>query len=125
MSVSDVDLAHVFGLERELQSRATRGDAARLRELLSPDFVEIGASGRRWDLESILELLRAEAAHPATHAIVMTPLEGRVLAPGVVQVFWDSDQAGRRARRTSLWQRGPRGWQLTYHQATPLPHERP
>lgn len=113
------DVVAVLALERELQSPSTRADGARLRELLAPTFVEIGASGRRWDRESILALLAEESADH--EPIRVTDLSARVLAPGVVQVFWDSDRGGRRARRTSLWQRTDAGWQQTYHQGTPLP----
>lgn len=58
--VSPEVLDRVAELERELQSPACRADEARLRQLLAPDFVEIGASGRRWDLDSVLALLREE-----------------------------------------------------------------
>lgn len=45
--------------ERELQTAAVRADKKRLTELLAPDFEEIGASGRVWDLRSILGMLLA------------------------------------------------------------------
>lgn len=118
--MTDEDVAAVLALERELQLLSTRADGARLRELLAPTFLEIGASGRRWDRESILAML-AEETRVDHEPIRMTDLSARVLAPGVVQVFWDSERGGRRARRTSLWQRTDAGWQQTYHQGTPLP----
>lgn len=114
-------LARIAGLERELQTPACRADEARVRELLAADFVEIGASGRRWDLESIVALLRTEAADPDAGVIEMTGLSARALAPGVVQVFWDADRSGRRARRTSIWCERGTGWQQVYHQGTLLP----
>jgi len=52
----------ILELERELQTPACRADEVGLRELLAPDFVEIGASGRRWDFDSILTMLRNESA---------------------------------------------------------------
>lgn len=114
-------LARISALERELQTPACRADEARLRELLAPDFVEIGASGRRWDRASVLGLLRTETGDPGAGVIEMTGLSARALAPGVVQVFWDSDRAGRRARRTSIWCDRGAGWQQVYHQGTLLP----
>lgn len=114
-------LARIRGLERELHTTACRSDEDRLRELLAPDFAEIGASGRRWDRETVLELLRRETADPAAGTIEMTGLSARALAPGVVQVFWDSDRNGRRARRTSIWCERHGGWRLVYHQGTLLP----
>lgn len=50
----------VLHLEAELQDGTTRSDGGRLREILSPEFGEIGASGTRWDRESILDLLAGE-----------------------------------------------------------------
>jgi hypothetical protein len=76
---------HILELERELQTPVRRADEARLRELLAPDFVEIGASGRRWDLDSVLAMLRQETTD--SEVINLTGLTARELAPGVVQVF--------------------------------------
>ncbi len=110
-----------MALERALQTPATRADPTRLRALLAPSFVEIGASGRRWDREGILDLLHAESATGEGTTIEVTALEARRLTDDLIQVFWDSHHAGRHARRTSLWQRGETGWRQIYHQGTPLP----
>ena len=114
-------LDRVLELERELQTPACRADETRLRELLAPDFVEIGASGRRWDLDSTVAMLRDESGEEDDDLIRMDKLAARELAPGVVQVFWDSDRGGRRARRTSIWREQGGGWQQVYHQGTLLP----
>lgn len=119
--VSPDVLDHVAELEREMQSPACRADEDRLRQLLAADFVEIGASGRRWDLDSVLAMLREERTDNAGGDIEVVGLSSRALAPGVVQVFWDSHRNGRRARRTSIWCERKDGWQQTYHQGTPLP----
>lgn len=116
-------LSTVLELERELQSPATRADTDRLLELLAPDFLEVGASGRLWDRDSILGMLQEESADEEATAIEVIDLHGRVLAPGVIQVVWESRSGGRRARRTSTWcERGHR-WQQVHHQGTPLAGE--
>jgi hypothetical protein len=112
-------LEHILELERELQTPGCRADEAGLRKLLAPDFVEIGASGRRWDLDSVLATLRQESTD--SEVINLAGLTARELAPGVVQVFWESVRAGRRARRTSVWCERGDGWQQVFHQGTPLP----
>src|SRR5262245_12204182 len=96
------DLDHVLALERELQTPVCRADEARLRQLFAPDFMEIGASGRRWDLDSTLALLREETADEDTGVIDVVEPQARALGPGVIQVFWDSRRGERRARRTSI-----------------------
>lgn len=117
MRAFEDDVQRVLELERELQSPQARGDVGRLRGLLAPTFVEIGASGRRWNLADILDLLEEETAAPIT----VHDLHGRRLGDEVIQVFWESEREGSRARRTSLWQRFDDGWQQVYHQGTPLP----
>jgi hypothetical protein len=119
-SPSAPDLERVVQLERELQTSACRADTVRLRELLAPDFLEIGTSGRRWDLESTLGLLDEEVADDSG-VIEMTAVEVRALGPGVAQVFWDSQRAGRRARRASIWCERDGSWQQVFHQGTLLP----
>jgi len=114
-------LEEVYALERELQTPLCRADPGRLQELLDPEFVEIGASGRRWDLAAVITMLAEEQAEPDLPPIEVTELDGRVLASGLVQVFWISTRGERRARRTSIWRERNDRWQLTYHQGTPLP----
>lgn len=117
----DPELAHVLRLEHELQSAPVRANPERLRELLAPDFVEIGASGRRWTLASILGLLAEESSAADSDEIAVRDPEARHLTPDVVQVLWTSESAGRRARRASLWRREAAGWRLAFHQGTPIP----
>ncbi|WP_409485405.1 DUF4440 domain-containing protein [Arsenicicoccus dermatophilus] len=121
MAAHRSDLDHVLRLERELQSPATRGNPERLVELLAPDFLEIGASGRRWDLRTILDLLAQETSKQDAAPIAIQDLHARALSDDVIQVFWESDRDGRRARRTSLWRHTCDGWRQVYHQGTPLP----
>lgn len=111
----------IIELERELQTPSCRADGERLRDLLAPDFMEIGASGRRWDRPGILTMLREESQEGDNATIELNGLTARVLAPGVIQVFWESERAGRRARRTSIWCERAGRWQQVYHQGTLVP----
>jgi hypothetical protein len=119
VTIAAGDVEEVLQLERELQSAACRGNPARVGALLAEDFYEVGASGRIWDRVSTLELLAAESRDAAV--IEVHDLTGWAVGDGFVMVRWDSDRAGRRARRTSLWRRGPGGWRLVHHQGTLLP----
>ena len=114
------ELPRVLELERELQTRACRNNSVRLLELLAPDFSEVGASGRVWDLPGALELLANEARND--EEIQVTDLTGRVVADGVILMRWDCFVAGRRTRRTSVWRRDEEGWRQVHHQGTVLPH---
>lgn len=109
----------VLGRERELQTPEARRDPGRVRDMLSADFVEIGASGRRWGRDEILELLASQA--DGVDPIDVEDLQGRMIAPGLVLAEWISTRGARRARRTSLWRREDGAWRLLHHQGTPLP----
>lgn len=113
------ELSLVLQLERELQTRGCRRDRARLLELLAPDFMEVGTSGRVWDLDGTLKLLDSQANDG--DEIEVTELTGRMLADGFILVHWASACQGRRARRTSLWRRDEDGWRQVHHQGTILP----
>jgi 8-oxo-dGTP diphosphatase len=87
-------------------------------ELLHPEFVEFGASGRRWDAASVLEVMGGGGA-TAEPPISVSGLAGIRLAADVVHLTYVSDAAGRRARRSSVWRRDARGrWLLWFHQGT-------
>lgn len=120
VAVTNAEIDRVLELERELQTPVARGSEQRLRELLAPDFIEIGASGRCWDLASTLDQLALESGDPGRPEIGVRGMRARVLCDDIVQVFWDSDQDGRLARRTSLWQRSGDRWQQIYHQGSLL-----
>ena len=117
---TEAELPRVLELERELQTPACRDNPVRLRELLAPDFIEVGASGRVWDLAGALELLSSEAR--TDEEIQVTDLTGRVLADGIIIVRWDCYFGRRRTRRTSVWRRDGEGWRQVHHQGTVLPH---
>ncbi|HIZ99640.1 MAG TPA: hypothetical protein H9805_13830 [Candidatus Janibacter merdipullorum] len=42
-----------------------------------------------------------------------------VLAPGVIQVCWESRRGDRHARRTSIWCERETGWHQVHHRGTP------
>lgn len=115
------DLHHVLAFERELQTPEARANVERLSELLAPGFIEVGASGTRWDRATILDLLAQESGRSDTAEIDVCDLHGRRLCDDLIQVFGVSHRDGLRARRTSLWRCSPQGWQQIYHQGTPLP----
>ncbi len=103
--------------------RASRSLAAGLLDL---EFIEVGASGRRWTYEEMLaalpEMTGADTNGPRHEPSGMT---GVVLAPGLVHLTYESPLNGGRAHRSSLWRRqhGETTWRMYYHQATPVPAE--
>ncbi|WP_225631234.1 nuclear transport factor 2 family protein [Streptomyces solaniscabiei] len=104
--------------ELRLLDPEVRASPARVLELLDPEFTEIGASGRRWDVESILTATSDGSVSPES-PVEVREMSGVVLAPGVVHLTYFADHQGRRAWRSSLWRLTESGWRMYFHQGTP------
>ncbi|EPH46664.1 DUF4440 domain-containing protein [Streptomyces aurantiacus] len=89
---------------------------------LHPEFTEFGASGARWDRESIVKVLTARP-DPGGRATTTSGMRGVQLAEDVVHLTFDTDTNGRLVHRSSLWRRTPEGWLLWFHQGTPFTPE--
>lgn len=103
--------------ELRLLDPEVRASPARVLELLDPEFTEIGASGRRWDVESILTVTSAGSVSPES-PVEVSEMSGAVLAPGVVHLTYFADNQGRRVWRSSLWRLTETGWRMYFHQGT-------
>jgi len=119
MELSRQDRDTLERLEEELWREETRFDVERMREVIAPDFVEFGRSGRVYTREDSL-------AHPRgpIHAVFPLPdFSARLLHPDVAQVTYNSavtyDGVVQHARRSSIWSRTAGGWALRFHQGTP------
>lgn len=132
ISQETADVNAAIDAELQLLDPAVRTSRALAARLLDPAFVEVGASGRRWTYEEMLDALpdldggngsgggEGDGGGPRFEP---SRMGGVVLAPGIVHLTYETDFGGRRARRSSLWRRrdGETGWRMYYHQATPVP----
>ncbi|MEV7617600.1 nuclear transport factor 2 family protein [Streptomyces sp. NPDC089799] len=117
------DVTEAIVRERRLHDPSVRLSGPLAAALLDPDFIEVGASGRRWTRTEMV------AALPTLHGgaensipITADRFEGTVLAPGIVHLTYQTRIEDRRARRSSIWRRDAAGeFRLYYHQATPVP----
>jgi hypothetical protein len=100
--------------ELRLLDPAVRANEALLTATISPDFFEIGQSGRRWNRAEIVAALIADPGG-STHASEIT---GRALAEGLVLVEYVTTEPEHSVRRTSLWARSSGDWQILFHQGT-------
>ncbi|MFI1735995.1 DUF4440 domain-containing protein [Streptomyces acidicola] len=103
--------------EMRLLDPEVRASPTRVLELLDPEFTEIGASGRRWDVESILTVTSGQSVSPES-PVKVSEVSGAVLAPGIVHLTYFADNQGRRVWRSSLWRLTETGWRMYFHQGT-------
>ena len=116
------DLEEIRSLEESLWTAESRFDNARMEKIFAPDFFEFGRSGRRY---ARAEMFLAAEAHSGIAAILPLPdFQARHLSDDVVQVTYVSEVVrGRdkeRGNRSSIWSRSEQGWQLRFHQGTPV-----
>lgn len=119
-------VAEALAGELELLTPRVRASRELAGRLLDPDFTEVGASGRRWDRETMLSSLPQMAGASVDDPVdEPTGMTATVLAPGLVHVTYELNYGGRRTRRSSIWRKldAGSGWRLYYHQGTIVPAE--
>jgi ribonuclease HI len=118
------DRDQVARREVELLDPAVRADTRRLDELLHPDFVEHGASGRIWTRQEILDELPLEDDNtPRTTA---THIVAQHLTADTMLVTYRTTSTLKTAIRSSLWMKSASGaWHIRFHQGTLQPAEHP
>jgi hypothetical protein len=119
MELSKQDRVALEQLEEALWRAETRFDQKRMTEIIAPDFVEFGRSGRIYRKEDSL----AVSPQPIDAVLPLPDFEARLLHPDIAQVTYNSavtyDGVVQHARRSSIWSRTSGGWMLRFHQGTP------
>jgi hypothetical protein len=97
-----------------------RSSAEAVETLLDQEFVEVGASGRRWDRPAMVAALASGEVTDAD-PIEATDVVGVQLADDLVHVTYVSRRTGGApVRRSSIWRRTNGTWRIYYHQGTPI-----
>ena len=93
----------------------------RLKQLLHPEFHEVGRSGRSYNREAILNFLTAQESQPEVASERFSASE---LGSEVVLLTYRSAHIEQsktlvnHTLRSSVWLKKNVGWQLRYHQGT-------
>jgi hypothetical protein len=82
------------------------------------DFWEVGASGRIYDREHVLEALVRRGPGAGDDDWVVSDVRCRELRHDTFAITYRLDQAGRLTRRLTIWRREPDGLKALYHQGT-------
>jgi ribonuclease HI len=110
------ELEAVVAAELTLLDPTTRCDRSALEALLHPDFVEIGASGRRWTKNEIIDEL---VASPDPGKVDVEEMEARWVSGDAVVVTFRTVSPRRTVLRSSWWVEAGSQWQIVFHQGTP------
>lgn len=97
----------------------TRADFQKMTE---PDFWEVGASGRRYSRNYVLDELERRyqvgGENPAPESLKASGFHCRRLSGDVYLLTYTLLQGDRKTRRATIWQQTPEGWKIVFHQGT-------
>jgi hypothetical protein len=120
MSLSADEIDRLRMLEEGLWRANVRFDGQAMEEILSADFFEFGRSGRIHRREDIL----AVKAQEIKAVLPLIDFKVRLLDANIAQTTYISvvtyDDVEERGLRSSIWSQSPTGWQLRFHQGTPI-----
>ncbi|MDQ1531850.1 MAG: hypothetical protein QOE37_1955 [Microbacteriaceae bacterium] len=86
--------------------------------LIADDYEEVGASGRTYSRDVVLDTLVARAAEPAPERWSVDGFAVRRLAPDLWLATYRLDLDGRVSRRSTVWRHAGGRWIAAYHQGT-------
>ncbi|ARM90778.1 hypothetical protein GGE16_005798 [Rhizobium leguminosarum] len=89
-----------------------------LLKMTANDFWEIGASGKIYGRDFVIERLLERYKSPEPDDWSCTDFLIRPLAENLFQLNYVLQQPGRQTRRTTLWRRQDGVWQIVFHQGT-------
>jgi len=82
-------------------------------------FWEVGASGRRYSRQLVLDTLEERFSAPHTDVWETSEFQCQQLAKDVYLLTYTLIQDKTRVtRRATIWQKSAEGWKIVYHQGT-------
>lgn len=101
-------------------------DRAAIEALLEENFFEVGASGKVYPRDVVLDVVAqrySRGEDPDDDAWSIDDFSTVALIDNVYLVTYRLRFAGRLSRRSTLWRRHQSGWCAVYHQGTPCEPE--
>jgi len=94
----------------------TRAD---FENMTDPAFCEVGASGRRYSREYVLDILEQRHARPIEDEMLKaSDFHCLEIAPDNYLLTYTLLQGERLTRRSTIWRRQGPAWKIVYHQGT-------
>jgi len=119
MDLTEKEIDQLRRLEESLWIASTRFDRDYMEQVLHLDFFEFGRSGKLYTRDQCMEFKTHEirAKFPLEDFAVHLIIDNAVMVTYLSEVQYDKVE---RANRSSVWVRTPGGWQLRFHQGTPV-----
>jgi hypothetical protein len=86
--------------------------------MTEPDFWEVGASGRRYSREQVLNTLEKRFSKSHDDPWEARAFRCREIAPDTYLLTYTLIQGPRVTRRVTIWRRQLTSWKIVYHQGT-------
>lgn len=114
----DTVVAELAAREPIFHRREFGTSRAALEAMTDEDFWEIGASGRIYPRDIVIDNLLERYRRPEPHDWPCTDFTIRPLAEGLYHLSYVLEEPDRKTRRTTLWRDTPAGWKIAFHQGT-------
>lgn len=82
------------------------------------DYWEVGASGRRYSRQYVLDVLEERFKQPTEDVWETGDFHCREIAPDNYLLTYTLIQGERITRRATVWRHTVQGWKIVYHQGT-------
>ena len=86
--------------------------------MTSDEFWEVGASGRRYSREFVLNTLESRVREPDEDRWQTRDFHCLQIAQDNFLLTYTLLQGTRLTRRSTIWRRAPGGWKILFHQGT-------
>ncbi len=109
-------------LERDLLQGESRKSVKKLNELIADDFFEIGQSGIWYAKQDVMNIVPRLAGV----RYIMHKFQAKQIDSNTILVTFEASKEivenhqRTRSVRTSIWQKRNQGWQIIFHQGTPI-----
>ena len=117
LKISQEDFDKLRDLEESLWRSETRFDLEYMNQILASDFFEFGRSGRIYRREDTLGSAAEEFDAQLLNFDVHLIDSNVALVTYLSQVTYDDVEI---ANRSSIWSKTVTGWQIRFHQGTPV-----
>jgi hypothetical protein len=91
---------------------------ADFENMMEEEFWEVGASGRRYSREYVLEVLEERWRNPQEEHWQTSDFRCAAIAENNYLLTYTLRQIDRVTRRATIWRRTRSGWKIVFHQGT-------